>query len=158
VRHAVPDRESVRGGRAGQLTETAVGIATIPAIRRVATVAQLRILNESLATGTALEGDPTTDRIELYITPVGADLEDEDPDFFGLRMGSDTGYFGQLPGNYDLTIAKVDTATTNPAPTTVLLRQTMTLDANGIYTLVIIDSVGGVAPISFLPLDDDPTP
>jgi hypothetical protein len=136
-------------------TDTAVGLNTVTGTRRVAPFAQLRIVNGSVAAANLVSGDPTTDRIELYITEVGAPLADEDPDFAGLRVGSDTGYLSQAVGQHQLTVAESDTATPE-VPPTVLLTQTVDFAAGGIYTLVIVDSVGGVTPLSFLSLDDDP--
>ena len=72
--------------------------------RRIATEAQLRIVDTSLAADNALGGDPTTDRLELYIMPAGASLADETADFVGMQFGSDTGYVPELAGNYDVTL------------------------------------------------------
>lgn len=138
-------------------TATEVGLLTLISPRRIATVAQLRIITLSLAAEDAIEGDPTTDRIELYVTDPGADLAEEDPDVSNLRFGSDTGYSSLVPGDYDLTIAESDTADTD-APPQPLLTESVTLAAGGVYTLLVVDTVGGVQPLKFLVLDDDPTP
>jgi hypothetical protein len=138
-------------------TATEVGLLTVLGTRRVATAAQLRIVMLSLAAEDAIEGDPTTDRIEIYITEPGADLAEEDPDVTNLRFGSDTGYTSQLPEDYQLTVAKFDTATPD-VPPVVLLTQPLALAAGGVYTLLVTDSPGGVAPLRLLALDDDPAP
>lgn len=138
-------------------TATEVGLLTLLGSRRVATSAQLRLVTISLAAEEAIKGDPTTDRIEIYITEPGADLAEENPDIANLRFGSDTGYTSQLPGDYRITVAKSDTATPD-APPQVLLAQDVTLAGGGIYTLLVTDSVGGVAPLKFLSLEDAPTP
>lgn len=138
-------------------TATEVGLLTVLGQRRVATSAQLRLVMLSLGAEDAVEGDPTTDRIEIYITEPGADLAEEDPDIANLRFGSDTGYTSQLPDQYQITVAESDTATPDTPPV-VLLQETVTLAGGGIYTLLVTDSVGGVVPLRFLSLDDDPTP
>lgn len=138
-------------------TDTAVGVRSLAGVRRVSQIAQLRILDESFAAAAAIEGDPTTDYIELYLTKLGEALDDATPLIAGLRVGSDTGYLPLYPASYQLTVAKSDTATPDAAPQ-VLLSQQVQLASSGIYTLVIADSAGGVAPIRFLSLDDDPSP
>lgn len=132
-------------------------LQTLLGARRVATMAQLRLVDLSVAATAAIEGDPTTDRLEVYITAPGADLIPLDPNFAGFRFGSDTGYFAELPGTYQISFVKSDTATPTVAPV-VLLTQLVSLDASGLYTLLITDTVGGVAPIKFLSIEDDPAP
>ena len=136
-------------------TTTEVTLQSYANARRVATAGQLRILDVSLAGDAVVAGDPTTDRLELYITAACAALADEDPDFTGVRKGADTGPLFYEAGNYQVTLAKGDTATPDAAPT-VLLTKRVTLATSGLYTLAIVDSVGGVQPLQFLSLDDDP--
>lgn len=136
-------------------TTTEVTLQSYASTRRVATAGQLRLIDVSLAGDAAVAGDPTTDRLEYYITPACVALDAEDPDFTGVRRGSDTGYLFYEAGNYQVTLAKADTATPDAVPT-VLLTKRVTLAASGIYTLAITDSVGGVQPLQFLSLDDDP--
>lgn len=145
----------VRGLLDAAATETTVTLQSLFGTRRVATAAQLRIVDASLAADDAVEGDPSTDRLEIYITPACAGLEDETADFTGLVAGSDTGYRSYVGGNYQVTLARTDTAVTPLAPE-VLLSKQVTIDEGGVYALVIADSVGGVQPLKYLSLDDDP--
>jgi hypothetical protein len=136
-------------------TSTTVTLQTLQGSRPVATAAQLRIVDASLAGDAALAGDPTTDRLEFYISAACAGLEGESPDFANLVKGSDTGYGSYLAGDYQLTLTRTDTAASGTAPE-VLLTKRVTLSAGKVYTLVLADSVGGVPPITLLSLDDDP--
>ncbi|CAG0946659.1 hypothetical protein GPROT2_03859 [Gammaproteobacteria bacterium] len=136
-------------------TTTTTGMQTLLGTRRMATAAQLRVVDFSLAASATLEGDPATDRLELYITPPCAALDDEEPDFYNLVLGSDIGYRQLVPGDYQVVLARGDTAAT-AGPPVVLLSKRMTLAAGGIYTELITDSLGGVLPVGFLSVDDDP--
>lgn len=136
-------------------TATTTGLQTLTGTRRTATAAQLRVVDFSLAASATLEGDPATDRLELYITPACAALDDEEPDFYNLVFGSDIGYRPLVPGDYQVTLARGDTATPT-APPVILLSKRMTLAASGIYTELITDSLGGVLPLAFMSIDDDP--
>ncbi len=138
-------------------TVTSQGLLVLAGARRVATVAQLRVVDASLAADAAVTGDPTTDRLELYITEPGADLAAESPDFVNLRLGSDTDYLSLAAGGYQLTLVRADTAMPE-APPEVLFTQELLLADGGLYTLVIADSVGGVPPLQSLSLEDDPGP
>lgn len=138
-------------------TTTGISLHTDISGRRIATAAQLRLVDVSQAADKAIAGDPATDRLEIYLTAPGASLADEEPDYTGLRFGSDTGYVSELAGNYQLTLAIADTETPDALPQ-VLLTQEIALADSGIYTLLIADSVGGVMPPQYLSIDDDPTP
>jgi len=143
-----------RGLIADSATETTVLLQSLADTRRVATAAQLRIVDASVAADDAVSGDPSTDRLELYITGACASLEGETPDFSGLASGSDTGYRSYLAGDYQLSFTRTDTAA-SPVVPEILLSKRVTLTEGGVYTLVIDDSVGGVQPVKFLSLDDD---
>jgi hypothetical protein len=136
-------------------TATGTGLQTIPAARRVATAAQLRLANFSQGAVDSLSGDPTTDRLEFYITDPCVPLDDETPDYFNVGFGSDTGYLALEPGDYTITLARTDPSNTAAVPV-VLLSKRMTLAGGGIYTELVVDSVGAVLPASFLSIDDDP--
>jgi hypothetical protein len=138
-------------------TATQLSLVNLLAGRRIATAGQLRIVNASVAATDAISGDPTTDRIELYITAPGAVLADESPDFFSLAVGFDSGYVALPAGEYQVTLAKTDTAATDPVPEPLFTQQ-VSLDVSGLYTLVIGDSIGGIAPLQSFSLEDDPTP
>lgn len=141
----------------GAATTTTQGLMILNTTRRIAGIAQLRIASASLAADAAVAGDPTTDRLEVFIAAPGTDLTGRTADFVNLRLGLDTGYLSFLPGSYELTLAKVDTAAASGTAPEVLFTHPLTLDTAGIYTLVITDSTGGVQPLQALSLDD-PTP
>jgi hypothetical protein len=134
-----------------------LNLLNVPAGRRIATAAQLRVIDASVAADAAVAADPSTDRLELYIAPADADLAAEDPDFFGFGLGFDTGLISLLPGIYRVTLAITDTSSASAVPQ-VLFTQLVSLATSGLYTLVVVDSVGGVQPLQSLSIEDDPTP
>jgi hypothetical protein len=140
------------GLTADDATATTQGLVTLAAVRSIAGVAQLRVVDASLAADAAVSGDPTSDRLELYIAAPGASLDAEDPDFTFLSLGSNTGHVALVPGTYQVALAKTDTATSNPPE--VLYTREVTLAGGGRYTLVIADSVGGVQPLQGLSIED----
>ena len=145
----------VTGLVADTATATDVSLQTLTRTRRIATGGQLRLVDVSLAASAALEGDPTTDRLEIYVTEACADLTDESADYTGLVFGSDTGYVSYADRDYQVTLTRTDTAAGAAAPE-VLLSKRVSLAASGIYTLLIGDAVGGVQPLKFISVDDDP--
>jgi hypothetical protein len=161
--------QTVLTGLGGSIASTAVitglqpdtatvmqlGARTLVSGRRVATAAQLRVVDLSLGADVALGADPATDRLELYIVPAGTPLDDETADFVNLRFGADTGYISQLAGSYDVTLVQADTATPDVTPV-VLLSRVVTLADGGIYTLLIADSVPATLPLQYLSIEDDP--
>jgi hypothetical protein len=147
---------------AGLTSDTATaaeqGLLNFVSGRRIAANARLRTVDASLAADAAVAGEPTTDRLEIYITAPGVPLADETPDFINLRLGSDTGYVSLAAGSYQLRLARRDTAAAAGTEPQVLYSRDLVLAAGGIYTLVLIDSVGGVQPLQSLSIEDDPTP
>ena len=138
-------------------TTTTIGLHPVLGGRRIATAAQLRLVDVSLAGNAAIAGDPTTDQLAVYITEPGASLAGETADFSGFQFGSDSGYVSMVADNYQVTVAIVDTATPD-APPQILLTEEVALADSGIYTLLIADSTGGVQPLQYLSIDDDPFP
>lgn len=134
-----------------------LSLLNVPAGRRIATAAQLRVIDASVAADAALAADPSTDRLELYITAPDADLGEEGADFFNFGLGFDTGLISLLPGQYQVTLALTDTSSSAAVPQP-LFTQLVSVAASGLYTLVIVDSVGGVQPLQSLSIEDDPTP
>lgn len=135
---------------------TSTGLQVLPAARRMHGAALLRVVNVSQAAVLAVQGEPSTDRLELY---VGAPCELPDagssPVLGGLAFGGDTGYLARSPGDYQLSLARVDRASSGTT-IEVLLSRRLTLAAGGIYTELIVDSPGGVLPPDYLSVDDDP--
>jgi len=144
----------VTGLLADDATTMTTGLQVLSGTRRMA-AAQLRLVNVSQGAVATVTGDPATDRLELYITAGCTPLAGRSPDFYNLAFGSDTGYRAYQPGDYQVTLARSDTATPGVAPV-VLLSKRMTLAAGGIYTEFITDSVGAILPAAFLNADDNP--
>jgi hypothetical protein len=136
-------------------TATGTGLQVIPGARSVATAAQLRLANFSQGAVNSLNGDPTTDRLEFYIVDPCVDLADQTPDYYNVGFGSDTGYLALEPGDYTVALTRTDPADASAAPV-VLVSKRMTLAGGGVYTELVVDSVGAVLPASFLSIDDDP--
>lgn len=146
------------GLTADDSTTTTQSLLTLNSTRRIATTAQLRIADASLAADATVAGDPLTDRLDLFITAPGEPLAGKSPNFVNLRLGSDTGYVPFAAGSYQVTLARVDTAAPAGTEPQALYSREIAIVNGGLYTLVIIDSAGGVQPLGSLSLEDDPTP
>ncbi|MBW7930432.1 MAG: DUF4397 domain-containing protein [Gammaproteobacteria bacterium] len=135
---------------------TTTGLQIALAARRMHSAALLRVVNVSQAAVMAVQGDPSTDRLELYITPP-CELPDaeSEPVLGNLAFGSDTSYLARVPGDYQLSLARVDRASSGTS-VEVLLSRRLTLAAGGVYTEFVIDSLGATLPPDFLSVDDDP--
>lgn len=146
------------GLTANDSTTTTQSLLTLNSTRRITTTAQLRITNASLAADATVAGDPLTDRLDLFITAPGEPLAGKSANFINLRLGSDTGYVPFAAGSYQVTLARVDTAAPAGTEPEALFTREIAMVNGGLYTLVIIDSAGGVQPLGSLSLEDDPTP
>ncbi|MBM4197035.1 MAG: DUF4397 domain-containing protein [Gammaproteobacteria bacterium] len=134
-----------------------ISLATLTTPRRVAPTAQLRIITWSNGLLDEIEGDPTTDQIDIFITDDADDVLDDDA-YIRLGnqgLGSDTSYLSVVPGDYRLTIAKVDTAG-DVDTVTPLYAADVELDGGGVYAIVFNDTAGGDLPLRLMQLEDDP--
>jgi hypothetical protein len=114
-------------------------------IRPVATEAKLRVVN---ASNTVINASNPTGTFDLYVVAPGTVI--------GLELGiarldfqeSTAGYISLAAGEYEITITEVGD------PTQVINALPVTVVNGGIYTAVAIDSIGGVAPVQWLLMDD----
>ncbi len=137
-------------------TTSDVELDTFTTTRPIAPFGQLRLVTYSEGLDAAISGDPTTDRIDIFITEEPGDPLDDDARFRfeSRRFGSDAGYVSILPGDYRLSIAKVDPADEDNVPV-VLYAADVTIGGGGVYTLLFGDTVAGVLPVRVLSLEDD---
>ncbi len=106
--------------------------------RRLATAAKLRIVHGSLSSGS----------VDLYLTAPAAGVATGTPWFANVPFQGFSAFQEIAAGSYDLTLTAPGTKTVIAGPVT------LTVDAFGIYTVVVTDAVGGIAPTGFLLLDD----
>lgn len=106
--------------------------------RRVATEAKLRIIHAS----------PTAQDVDIYLVEAGADITSLDPTLSNVPFLADTDFLSVAEGNYDVivTVTGSKDAAIGPAP--------ITLNTNGIYTIIARDAEGGGGPLSVILLDD----
>jgi Domain of unknown function (DUF4397) len=137
-------------------TTSDVELDTFTTTRPIAPFGQLRLVTYSEGLDAAISGDPTTDRIDIFLTAEPGDPLDDDARFLfpSRRFGSDTGYVSILPGDYRLSIAKVDPEDEDDVPV-VLYAADVTIAGGGVYTLIFGDSVAGILPVRVLSLEDD---
>ncbi len=157
----------ITGLIADTATTTEVTLQSVLAARRIATAAQLRIVNASVAGDQSVADSAEADRLDLTITTVGEDdCVPQDPlarpadVLSGFRKGADTANYQFDPSflggkALNITLTRVDSASPPAAPV-VLLNKRIAPVKNSIYTLVITDSVPGEQPLTMLSLDNDP--
>jgi hypothetical protein len=108
--------------------------------RSIGTEARVRIIHLA----------PSAGLVDLYVTAVGADINNESPTLEDVDFQADTGYLS-LPGMaYDVTVTLAGTKTIAIGPATV------TLSDGGVYTAVARDPDPNVAndPFGLILLDD----
>lgn len=106
--------------------------------RRVSTEAKVRIIHAAPAAGD----------VDIYVTPVGADIGNETPTLSGVAFGANTGFLSLSGGEYDVTVTSAGSKSAAIGPATVALTD------GGIYTAVARDATGGGAPLGLILLDD----
>ncbi|HEY5623986.1 MAG TPA: DUF4397 domain-containing protein [Gammaproteobacteria bacterium] len=106
-------------------------------LRSVATEAKTRIVHLA----------PSAGLVDIYVTPVGADISTLSPAFPGVDFRDETGYVSLAAGSYDVTVAVAGTKTAAIGPATI------TLEAGEVYTAVARDAVGSGAPFGLILLD-----
>jgi hypothetical protein len=106
--------------------------------RRVATEAKLRIIHAS----------PTAQDVDIYLVEAGADITSMAATLSDIPFLADTNFLSVAEGNYDVivTVAGSKDPAIGPAP--------VTLNANGIYTIIARDAEDGGGPLSVILLDD----
>lgn len=106
--------------------------------RRVATQGKLRVLHASPAAGA----------VDLYVVARGASIAQATPAFASVPFKSDTGYVSLAAGQYDVVVTPAGSKTAAIGPATI------TVAANGVYTIAARDAAGGGAPLDVILLDD----
>jgi hypothetical protein len=107
--------------------------------RRIATEAKLRVVNASNIAGT----------VNVYLAAPGAAIGPESLVPINLAFQTSTSYISLAEGDYEITL------TVAGDPTQVIIDATpVTVVNGGIYTAVAIDSIGGIAPVQWILMDD----
>ncbi|MBT8142433.1 MAG: DUF4397 domain-containing protein [Gammaproteobacteria bacterium] len=111
--------------------------------RRIATDARLDIIHAASQSG----------NVDIYLESPGTDPSTSSPEFTNVPLTGTTNFRSQAPGTYDLTVT--ETGTTN----TIVDATEVTLNARGLYTVVVVDDQITAAdndglPASLMLLDD----
>jgi len=121
--------------------------------RSVATDAKLRFIHGAPTANTDVDGNQ--EGVDVYLTAVGADITLETPELAAFAFATNTGFGGTVPGTYDVTVTADGDATVIIVPAV-----TITIDAAGIYTIVMRDPDPAVAndTVGFILMDDFTAP
>lgn len=106
--------------------------------RPVATNAKVRIIHAS----------PTAQDVDIYVTAVGADINNESPTLSAVAFKANTGYIALPEGDYDVTVTPAGTKTAAIGPATISL-------ANGdVFTAIARDPLPGEMEFGLILLAD----
>jgi hypothetical protein len=107
--------------------------------RGVATEARFRIIHASNTAGT----------VDVYVATPGQAIGAGNLALINLRFQSTAGYLSLLPGDYEITLTEAD------EPTAVIVDAIpITVAGGGVHTAVAVDTVGGIAPVEWIMIDD----
>lgn len=124
----------------GTVATAIAPFVTLDDDRSIATQAKVRIVHLA----------PAADLVDIYVTAVGADIDDEMPTLEDVDFLDDTGYLSLAGQAYDVTVTLADTKTIAIGPATV------TLSDGDVYTAVAREPDPNVANDGFglILLDD----
>ncbi len=107
--------------------------------RSIATNAQVRIIHAS----------PTASTVDIYVTAVGADINNEAPLLAGVEFKDFTDYLALAAGDYDVTVTPAGTKTAAIGPATISV-------ADGVvYTAIARDPLPGDTAFGLIVLVDE---
>lgn len=106
--------------------------------RRVFTEAKVRIVHAS----------PTAQDVDIYVTAVGADINNETPTLSAVPFKENTGYLSLPAGDYDVTVVPAGTKTPAIGPLTI------SVEAGGVYTAIARDPIPGETDLGVIVTDD----
>lgn len=106
--------------------------------RSIATNAKVRIVHAS----------PTAQDVDIYVTAVGADINNESPTLSAVPFLANTGYLALPAGDYDVTVTPTGTKTAAIGPAAVSIAN------GGVYTAIARDPIPGQMDFGLIVLED----
>ena len=109
--------------------------------RPVATEAKVRIIHAA--------ANPAAASVDIYVTAVGADINNEDPTLTDVAFKANTGYLGLAAGDYDVTVTVAGTKTAAIGPATI------TVAGGDVFTAIARDPIPGEMDFGLILLADE---